>query len=85
MYDNDDLLDQLHDLIGDSQSVEITTRVHTLEGLQVRLSWKRFTLTGVSGERTVLGFSLQEALRKAIHFEEEVNDAEEARQAGKLD
>lgn len=75
------LLDEIEDRIGLDQNLVITCGVQTLEGRQFRCVWRRGDKKyiehygTVSGERTIHGFWMEEALRKVLYYEDEVDEA----------
>lgn len=75
------LLDEIEERIGLEQNLVITCGVQTLEGRQFRCTWRRGDNKfvqhhgTVSGERSVHGVWLEEALRKVLYYEDEVDEA----------
>lgn len=73
LMDTDSLWEQVNDKLGENGGLEIKTNMRTTDGPRVLGEWVR---TGFEGRRAALAFNLNELLRRVLHYEEQVDEAQ---------
>jgi hypothetical protein len=75
LHSTDEILEELQKFIGSNQTITIHAPVDTPEGQRALVIWRRTLPDGLeTGVRAAFGYDLDNALRKALAYEDDFED-----------